>query len=99
MIDAIGQVDRLASRVTERFAAGKIVPLVDVRLAPPIPRPGKIICIGLNYADHAREIGIHAAPNPVVFREAIEQYRRPGPRRRGFVMKVTKSITKRNSWL
>jgi hypothetical protein len=29
----------------------------DVRLGPPIPTPGKIICIGLNYADHAAETG------------------------------------------
>ena len=29
----------------------------DVRLGSPVARPSKIICIGLNYADHARETG------------------------------------------
>src|SRR6185436_11410406 len=29
----------------------------DIRLGSPIARPSKIICIGLNYADHARETG------------------------------------------
>ena len=29
----------------------------DVRLGPPVARPSKIVCIGLNYADHARETG------------------------------------------
>src|SRR3954468_7141768 len=30
-------------------------PLSSVRLGPPIPDPGKIVAIGLNYADHAAE--------------------------------------------
>ncbi|OVZ55890.1 5-oxopent-3-ene-1,2,5-tricarboxylate decarboxylase [Pigmentiphaga sp. NML080357] len=38
-------------------ATGNRVPLSGVRLLPPIPRPGKIICLGLNYADHAAEGG------------------------------------------
>ncbi len=33
------------------------VPLSDIRLLPPVARPGKIICLGLNYADHAAEGG------------------------------------------
>jgi len=32
-----------------------IYPREDVRLLPPIPNPEKIICIGLNYRDHAEE--------------------------------------------
>ncbi|WP_299451618.1 fumarylacetoacetate hydrolase family protein [uncultured Pigmentiphaga sp.] len=43
------------------IAAGPRVPLDKVRLLPPIPHPGKIICLGLNYADHAAEGG-HAKP-------------------------------------
>lgn len=39
----------------------------ECRFLPPIPDPGKILCIGLNYADHAREGG-KAIPNePVLF--------------------------------
>ena len=32
-------------------------PLRSVRLLPPVPRPGKILCLGLNYSDHAAEGG------------------------------------------
>jgi len=37
------------------------------RLGSPIARPSKIVCIGLNYADHARETGAAIPPEPVVF--------------------------------
>ena len=37
------------------------------RLLPPIPMPGKIICIGLNYRDHALETGSEIPSEPVVF--------------------------------
>jgi acylpyruvate hydrolase len=33
------------------------VPLAGVQLLPPVLRPGKIVCLGLNYADHAAEGG------------------------------------------
>ncbi|MEC8320010.1 MAG: fumarylacetoacetate hydrolase family protein [Planctomycetota bacterium] len=39
----------------------------DVRLLPPVPRPGKVICIGLNYADHAAESGMEPPESPLVF--------------------------------
>jgi 2-keto-4-pentenoate hydratase/2-oxohepta-3-ene-1,7-dioic acid hydratase in catechol pathway len=41
--------------------------LADLRLAPPIPNPGKIICVGLNYADHCREQNIDLPESPVLF--------------------------------
>lgn len=40
------------------------------RLGPPITRPGKLICIGLNYHAHAREAGMDAPPEPVIFFKA-----------------------------
>ena len=43
------------------------VALADVRLLPPVPNPSKIICIGLNYADHAAETGQAAPTYPVLF--------------------------------
>jgi 2,4-didehydro-3-deoxy-L-rhamnonate hydrolase len=46
---------------------GDGVPLADVRLLAPVPRPEKIICIGLNYKDHAAESGAEAPTSPVVF--------------------------------
>ncbi|MCA9102152.1 MAG: fumarylacetoacetate hydrolase family protein [Pirellulales bacterium] len=39
----------------------------SVRLLAPVPNPQKVICIGLNYADHARESGVEPPPEPVVF--------------------------------
>ena len=39
----------------------------NVELAAPFVRPSKIICIGLNYADHARETGAALPAEPVVF--------------------------------
>jgi len=42
----------------------------DVRLGPPICDPGKIICIGLNYADHAREGGMDIPEEPIIFFKA-----------------------------
>ncbi len=42
----------------------------NARLGPPVPRPGKVICIGLNYADHAAESGLQVPPEPVVFLKA-----------------------------
>ena len=41
--------------------------LQDVTLLPPIPRPGKIICFGLNYRDHAIEAGVPIPTDPQVF--------------------------------
>lgn len=38
-----------------------------LRVAPPIARPGKIICIGLNYRDHAAETGAPIPEEPIVF--------------------------------
>ena len=37
------------------------------RLGAPLARPSKIVCIGLNYADHAKETGATPPPEPVIF--------------------------------
>lgn len=51
-------------------SGGKRLPLADCDLLSPIADPGKIICLGLNYADHAREGG-HAIPDyPAMFLRA-----------------------------
>ena len=39
----------------------------DIDLDCPFTRPSKIVCIGLNYADHARETGAQPPPEPVIF--------------------------------
>ena len=47
------------------------------RLGPCIGRPGKIICIGLNYADHAAETGSPVPAEPIVFMKATTSFSGP----------------------
>src|SRR5829696_5641991 len=42
----------------------------NVRLGCPVARPSKIICIGLNYADHAKETGAAIPTEPIIFFKA-----------------------------
>jgi ureidoglycolate lyase len=56
-----------AAAEASRRAAGPVFKLSEVRLLPPIPRPGKIMAIGLNYADHIRESGLAAPKEQVWF--------------------------------
>jgi 2-keto-4-pentenoate hydratase/2-oxohepta-3-ene-1,7-dioic acid hydratase in catechol pathway len=52
----------------------------NVRFAPPIPNPGKIICVGLNYADHAKETGAEVPALPVIFNKfpsALNAHQQP----------------------
>jgi 2-keto-4-pentenoate hydratase/2-oxohepta-3-ene-1,7-dioic acid hydratase in catechol pathway len=46
---------------------GTGVPLAEVALAPPVPDPEKIVCIGLNYRSHAAEAGIDPPDAPTFF--------------------------------
>ena len=43
------------------------VPLARAELLPPVLNPGKILCIGLNYVDHAREARLPIPKEPIVF--------------------------------
>ncbi len=42
-------------------------PLAEVTLLAPLPRPGKLLCIGLNYRDHAAEVEMALPERPVLF--------------------------------
>lgn len=53
-------------------------PLAAVTLKAPIPRPGKIICIGLNYRDHAAESNMALPEYPVVFAKYANAVVGPG---------------------
>lgn len=60
---------RLATFV--RAQAGQLPVVSDnERLGPPVARPSKIVCIGLNYSDHADEIGMARPAEPVFFLKA-----------------------------
>jgi 2-keto-4-pentenoate hydratase/2-oxohepta-3-ene-1,7-dioic acid hydratase in catechol pathway len=62
---AHGRIDDLRARLGDTGAPSH--PLSRVRLLPPIPDPDKIICIGLNYKEHAAEVGAEPPAFPVVF--------------------------------
>ncbi len=62
--------DRLAATVAERVAAGRVRRFVGDRVGAPIARPHQILCIGLNYADHAAETGQTPPDEPIVFNKA-----------------------------
>jgi 2-keto-4-pentenoate hydratase/2-oxohepta-3-ene-1,7-dioic acid hydratase in catechol pathway len=58
---------------------GKVLPLNSVRLRPPVPRPGKIIAVGLNYRDHAMESGAAQPPKvPILFAKFPNSISGPG---------------------
>jgi 2-keto-4-pentenoate hydratase/2-oxohepta-3-ene-1,7-dioic acid hydratase in catechol pathway len=48
-------------------AAGEPIPVDDVALRPPIARPGKVVCLGQNYAAHAAESGTDVPSAPRLF--------------------------------
>jgi 2-keto-4-pentenoate hydratase/2-oxohepta-3-ene-1,7-dioic acid hydratase in catechol pathway len=63
----LGRVGEDARALEVLRAAGALRPLERLHLVAPVPRPGKVICIGLNYRDHARESGMAIPERPVVF--------------------------------
>jgi 2-keto-4-pentenoate hydratase/2-oxohepta-3-ene-1,7-dioic acid hydratase in catechol pathway len=54
-------------RAAAALARGELLDAAKVRLLPPVPDPEKVICVGLNYADHARESGVSPPEEPVLF--------------------------------
>src|SRR5687768_2881547 len=61
-----GGLNRLQDYLNKEH--NKLNPIdTNVRLGSPVARPSKIVCIGLNYADHAKETGATPPPEPVIF--------------------------------
>ena len=61
-----GGLHRLSSWL-ETHATSAPVVAPGTRLGSPIARPSKIICIGLNYSDHAKESGMAVPAEPIIF--------------------------------
>jgi 2-keto-4-pentenoate hydratase/2-oxohepta-3-ene-1,7-dioic acid hydratase in catechol pathway len=57
---------------------GDPVPLDGRALRAPIPRPGKIVCVGLNYRDHAAESGQPTPEEPILFPKFANSVIGPG---------------------
>jgi len=71
--DYPGDLDRLLARdadlaaIAARLQQAPVVALDEVQLLPPLRRPGKIICMGLNYRDHSAETGYDVPTYPTIF--------------------------------
>jgi 2-keto-4-pentenoate hydratase/2-oxohepta-3-ene-1,7-dioic acid hydratase in catechol pathway len=88
MIELLGLGERyrhaLGVNVANAEAMGKkgpkglLVPLRTAKLRAPIAHPKKITCIGLNYADHAREGGQEPPPAPIFFLKSHNTICGPG---------------------
>ncbi|MDX2937407.1 fumarylacetoacetate hydrolase family protein [Streptomyces ipomoeae] len=62
-----GGIDRVRPVVAERVAAGRVSRFAGERVGAPIARPHQILCIGLNYRDHAAESGMAVPDEPILF--------------------------------
>lgn len=62
-----GGLERIRPLVAERAAAGRVSHFSGERVGAPIARPHQILCIGLNYSDHAAETGQPVPSEPIVF--------------------------------
>ncbi|HUC21911.1 MAG TPA: fumarylacetoacetate hydrolase family protein [Streptosporangiaceae bacterium] len=65
-----GGLAALRQLVTERQTAGQVRAVDGERIGAPIARPHQIVCIGLNYSDHAAETGQAVPEEPIVFNKA-----------------------------
>ncbi|MDX6324002.1 MAG: 2,4-didehydro-3-deoxy-L-rhamnonate hydrolase [Nocardioidaceae bacterium] len=62
-----GGLDRIRPVVEERVATGRVSLFRGERVGAPIARPHQILCIGLNYRDHAAETGQAVPDEPILF--------------------------------
>lgn len=65
-------------RARQAIATGQAFSAEGIQLLAPIPNPEKVICIGLNYADHAAESGAAIPNEPVVFNKFPTAVSAPG---------------------
>jgi 2-keto-4-pentenoate hydratase/2-oxohepta-3-ene-1,7-dioic acid hydratase in catechol pathway len=72
------EVRRDAKALERAEANGWLVPASDAYWFAPVPRPGKLICIGLNYRDHAAESNMALPDKPVVFSKFSSAVIAPG---------------------
>lgn len=62
-----GGLGRVRAAFDERVASGQVRRFAGERVGAPIARPHQILCIGLNYSDHAAETGATVPAEPVLF--------------------------------
>ena len=62
-----GGIERIKPVVQQRAAAGQVARFAGERIGAPFARPHQILCIGLNYSDHAAETGQTVPEEPILF--------------------------------
>ena len=62
-----GRINEFVADAYSAFSKSNAVDVASVRLGPPLPDPEKILCLGLNYSDHAAEAGMELPTAPVIF--------------------------------
>jgi len=74
------------------------IPISEVVILAPIPRPGKLLCIGLNYRDHAAEIGMKLPERPILFAKYSSCVVGPGSPHPCCLLSTTRSTMRRSWW-
>ena len=62
-----GGIERIKPVVQQRADAGQVARFAGERIGAPFARPHQILCIGLNYSDHAAETGQTVPDEPILF--------------------------------
>jgi 2,4-diketo-3-deoxy-L-fuconate hydrolase len=78
----LGHLDRAAAAVcaapAQSLPKGLLSKLEGARFCAPIARPGKIVCVGRNYSEHAKEGGSAVSEQPILFLKAATSVCDPG---------------------
>jgi 2-keto-4-pentenoate hydratase/2-oxohepta-3-ene-1,7-dioic acid hydratase in catechol pathway len=64
---ACTDISRDPDRLSQARRAGAVLRRDAVEIVAPVPRPGKVVCVGLNYRDHAAESKMPVPERPVLF--------------------------------
>ena len=68
MLEFIEQIHELSPEVSKFIDSNpEVIPLSEIELLPVIERPGKVLAVGLNYRDHAKETGMDLPEVPMIF--------------------------------
>ena len=78
MVSIISGGDEALKQISQAGTSGESLPLADVTLLAPILRPPKLICVGLNYRDHAIESKMEIPSVPTIFNKFTNVVIGPG---------------------
>ena len=68
MLEFIEQIEKLSPEASKFIDSNpEVIPLSEIEFLPVIERPGKVLAVGLNYKDHAKETGMDLPEVPMIF--------------------------------